>query len=101
MERKQNRGPQIPRWKKVPLAVLVVRLKNATNARKMLFESVRLFKPETVIGWHRELVQRKWMFKQGLEQDSPLGLEPTTLADPIRCRNVLGGVIRDYYREAA
>ena len=38
---------------------------------------------------------------QGLEQDSPLGLEPVTNQGPIRCRNVLGGIIRDYYREAA
>jgi hypothetical protein len=38
---------------------------------------------------------------QGLEQDSPLGLETVSTQDPIRCRNVLGGIIRDYYREAA
>jgi putative transposase len=38
---------------------------------------------------------------QGLDQDSPLGLEPATLEGPIRYRNVLGGIIRDYYREAA
>jgi putative transposase len=38
---------------------------------------------------------------QGLEQDSPLGFEHGTWESPIRCRNVLGGIIRDYYREAA
>jgi hypothetical protein len=27
VERKQERGPQIPRWQKVPLAVVAVRLK--------------------------------------------------------------------------
>jgi transposase InsO family protein len=37
---------------------------------------------------------------QGLDQDSPLGLAVST-EGPIRYRNVLGGVIRDYYREAA
>jgi transposase InsO family protein len=37
---------------------------------------------------------------QGLAQDSPLGIEPVAQG-PIRCRNVLGGIIRDYYREAA
>jgi putative transposase len=37
---------------------------------------------------------------RGLEQDSPLGLTVST-EGPIRCRNVLGGIIRDYYREAA
>jgi putative transposase len=72
VERKQNRGPQIPRWQKVPLAVLTIRLKDkATNARTTLAESVRLFKPETVIGWHCELVRRKWMFKQGQKPGRP------------------------------
>lgn len=60
----QQRGPQIPRWQKVPLAVLAMRLKQKTrNAREVLAESVRLFKPETMIGWHRALVRRKWTFK--------------------------------------
>jgi putative transposase len=72
VERKQNRGPQIPRWQKVPLAVLTVRLKNkATNVRTTLTESVRLFKPESMIGWHRELVRRKWTFKQGRKPGRP------------------------------
>ena len=72
VERKQKRGPQIPRWRKVPLAVLTTRLKDkATNAWTTLSESVRLFKPETVIGWHRDLVRRKWTFKQGKKPGRP------------------------------
>ena len=39
--------------------------------------------------------------RQGLELDSPLGLESVSIEGPIRCRNVLGGIIRDYYQEAA
>lgn len=38
---------------------------------------------------------------QGLGQDSPLGLEPASNEGPIRYQNVLGGIIRDYYRDAA
>ena len=38
---------------------------------------------------------------QGLGQDSPLGLAPVTEQGTIQYRNVLGGIIRDYYREAA
>jgi len=38
---------------------------------------------------------------QGIEQDSPLGLELASPEGSIRYRNVLGGIIRDYYREAA
>ena len=38
---------------------------------------------------------------QSLAQDSPCGLRPRPHEGPIRCRHVLGGIIRDYYREAA
>jgi len=38
---------------------------------------------------------------QGLEQDSPTGMPPTSQEGAVRYRNVLGGIIRDYYREAA
>lgn len=65
VERKQERGPQIPRWQKVPLAVLAVRLKaRAGNGRAALEASVRLFRPATVIGWHRAIVRRKWPYQQ-------------------------------------
>ncbi len=72
VERKQERGPQIPRWQKVPLAALVVRMKDkASNAREALAESVRLFKPDTFVGWHRAIVRRKWTFKQGRKPGRP------------------------------
>ena len=38
---------------------------------------------------------------QGIDQDSPLGLDSVSAEGPIRYRTVLGGIIRDYYREAA
>ncbi|MFC1960810.1 integrase core domain-containing protein [Chloroflexota bacterium] len=38
---------------------------------------------------------------QGLSQDSPLELAPVMQDGPVRHRTVLGGIIRDYYREAA
>jgi transposase InsO family protein len=38
---------------------------------------------------------------QGIDQDSPLGLKSVTAEGPILYRKVLGGIIRDYYREAA
>ncbi|WP_119071359.1 hypothetical protein [Aggregatilinea lenta] len=41
VERKQKRGPQIPRWQKVPLAMLAVRLKKrARNGRAAVEASV-------------------------------------------------------------
>jgi putative transposase len=38
---------------------------------------------------------------QGLEQDGPCGVALVSRQGPIRCRKVLGGIIRDYYPEAA
>ncbi len=38
---------------------------------------------------------------QSLKQDSPLGMAPAFRQGPIRYHQVLGGIIRDYYREAA
>jgi putative transposase len=72
VERKQGRGPQIPRWQKVPLAMLTMRLKKqARDGKVALKESVRLFKPATVIGWHQALVRRKWTYKQGSSPGQP------------------------------
>ncbi|MBN1450522.1 MAG: hypothetical protein JW963_05850 [Anaerolineales bacterium] len=46
VERKQERGPQIPRWQKVPLVALVLRLKQqARQSHQALEDSMRLFKP--------------------------------------------------------
>jgi hypothetical protein len=65
VERRQKRGPQIPRWQKIPLSALVHRLvQTAANAPEALAASVRLFKPETILKWHREAVRRKGTFKR-------------------------------------
>ncbi len=37
---------------------------------------------------------------QGIDQQIPVP-HTTSATGPIRCRNVLGGIIHDYYREAA
>lgn len=61
VERHQKRGPQIPRWQKLPLAMLGQRLKNICDTWET---SSLLFKPATLLRWHRELVRRKWTFKR-------------------------------------
>jgi putative transposase len=38
---------------------------------------------------------------QGLEQESPTGMLLASQQGSVRYRQVLGGIIRDYYREAA
>src|SRR5688572_29076082 len=62
-ERHQKRGSKIPRWQKLPLALLGHRLKNISATWNA---SVILFKPTTLLRWHRELVRRKWIFKHSL-----------------------------------
>ena len=51
------------RFEKLTLAVIAARLKELTHrSTSQLGEFIRLFQPETVLGWHRELVRRKWTF---------------------------------------
>ena len=38
---------------------------------------------------------------QGIGQQCPGPVEPRSADGPVRCRDVLGGIIHDYYREAA
>ena len=38
---------------------------------------------------------------QGLAQQIPAGEKRRVESGPVRCRDVLGGIIHDYYREAA
>jgi putative transposase len=65
LERKLGQKARINRWEKCLLAVLTVKLiKQSGKIRKQLRDSLLLFKPETVLGWHKALVQRKWTFKQ-------------------------------------
>ncbi len=70
MQRKFPRSPRISQWEKGLLAVLTVRLKSLpTTTRTRLEEIMLLFKPDTVLRWHRDLVKRKWTFRQ----DRPIG----------------------------
>jgi putative transposase len=72
LERKQRRAPRVSRWEKLTLAVLSARLKG----RDRLSEIMLLFKPETVLRWHRELVRRKWTFQQAKRRAGHPALDP-------------------------
>jgi hypothetical protein len=63
LKRKQK-GPFKPnRAEELTLAVLSARLKAQTNRpANKLRDVIRIFRPETVLGWHRELVRRKWTY---------------------------------------
>jgi hypothetical protein len=73
LQRKQPRLPRISRWEKLTLVVLARKLTaRMTSARSRISQVVLLFKPDTLLKWHRELVRRKWTFKK----NAPLGRPP-------------------------
>ena len=62
--RNHDQPVRTTRFEKLTLAVIASRLKELTHrSAKQMEEFIRLFQPETVLGWHRELVRRKWTFK--------------------------------------
>jgi putative transposase len=69
---RQVKRPRISRLEKLSLAVIADKLKQrAGRSRQLLTQSILIFKPETVLGWHRELVRRKWTFKQQRQPGRP------------------------------
>ena len=52
--------PSVSRLEKLTLALLANRLKARANlSRRQLRQSVLIFTPEIVLGWHRTLVRRR------------------------------------------
>jgi putative transposase len=80
-----SRPPRLSRWDKCILAILTVRFRELAKhtGRRLaqlgagpvtrLDEVMLLFKPDTVLRWHRELVRRKWTY-----QRTNLGGRPRT-----------------------
>jgi putative transposase len=64
VRRKQKRGPHMSMLDKFFLVTLVSRLNGSScSAREQLEQPILLFKPETVLRWHRQLVKCKWTFR--------------------------------------
>ncbi|HWE63308.1 MAG TPA: hypothetical protein VHB98_16450 [Chloroflexota bacterium] len=60
LQRTQPRPPRLTRWEKLGLAVRISKLRYLpATSRSRVRESLRLFTPETVLKWHRDLVRRK------------------------------------------
>lgn len=75
LERKLGHKARINRWEKCLLAVIAVKLLGQTGKmRKDVSNSLLLFNPETVLGWHKALVRRKWTFKQHARVGRPATL---------------------------
>ena len=65
LERRLDKPIRLSKVEKLTVAVLTVKLKAATKqSTARLREVMRLFRPETVLKWHRELVRRKWTYPQ-------------------------------------
>jgi hypothetical protein len=57
------RPPRLTRGEKLTLAVLAAALARLTaDPRGRLDQYLLLFKPDTILTWHRELVRRKWTY---------------------------------------
>ena len=61
LQRERPQPRRLSHWEKLTLAVLTAKLAGATTGpRTALGQTLLLFKPETILKWHRELVRRKW-----------------------------------------
>jgi putative transposase len=64
LQRTRARPPRLARWETLTLTVLATRLTRLCGgARARLDGCLLLFKPDTVLRWHRDLVRRKWTFQ--------------------------------------
>ena len=62
---RQVKCPRFSRLEKMSLAVTANKIRQLSGrSRRQLAQSILIFTPETVLGWHRNLVRRKWIFKQ-------------------------------------
>ena len=65
LQRKSKTPPRISDPERMVLATLLDRYSRFKDgARQNLNHVMLIFKPDTVLRWHRELVRRKWTFKR-------------------------------------
>ena len=60
-QRKLNKPVRSSRVERLTVTVVTTKLKSATGrTTAQLRQVIRIFQPETVLRWHRQLVRRKW-----------------------------------------
>jgi len=65
LQRKLKASPRINDPERIILAALMDKYTRFSDgARQHLNQVMLIFKPDTVLRWHRELVRRKWTFKR-------------------------------------
>jgi putative transposase len=63
LQRKSPQSVEPNRAEKITLAVQAAKRKQATQPpTNQLRDLIRIFQPETVLRWHRDLVRRKWTY---------------------------------------
>src|SRR4030042_518113 len=63
LQRKQEKPVKTNRAEKMMLAILTAKLKAVTRGPTGQLRSIlRIVQPETVLGWHRDLVRWKWSY---------------------------------------
>src|SRR5262245_39435273 len=72
LERRVGKPVRPSRVEKLLLTLTAIHLKERVReGRQRLNDSILLFKPATVLKWHRELVKHKWMFHQRAKVGRP------------------------------
>ncbi len=72
LQRKHPSPPRLSRWERLGLAVLAARLMACgRTGRNRLAQAVLVFKPDTLLKWHRELVRYKWTFARPQSSGRP------------------------------
>jgi hypothetical protein len=65
LEQQAHRPRRVSRAEKLTLSVIAVKLKSCKDrSMRQWRDLIRIVQPETLFKWHRELVRRKWTFRQ-------------------------------------
>jgi len=65
LQRKVKTHPRISDSERMIMATLTNKFRRSSkDARQHLYQVLLIYKPDTVLAWHRNLVRRKWSFKR-------------------------------------
>jgi putative transposase len=71
-ERKQSQPMRLSRGEKLTLVVLGTKLKARTGRTiQQMRDAIRIVKPATLFGWHKQLVRLKWTYRRHNQSGRP------------------------------